>query len=91
MNGNELKKLPELIHWSGIKGIFHTLGKTLGTFFHSMYVEWSRDDIYFGAAAIAFNIMVTLIPLAVLIFQLSAWRSQETFPSGRSSLTGSPS
>lgn len=70
--GDELKKLPELIHWSSIKGFFHTLGRIVGTFFHSMYTQWSKDNIYFGAAAIAFNIMVTLIPLAVLIFQLSA-------------------
>ncbi len=47
--------------------------KTIGTFFHAMYVEWGRDNVFFGAAAIAFNVLVTLIPLTVLIFQISAF------------------
>ncbi|PIE52573.1 hypothetical protein CSA37_06025 [Candidatus Fermentibacteria bacterium] len=47
--------------------------KTVGTFFHAMYVEWGRDNVFFGAAAIAFNVLVTLIPLTVLIFQISAF------------------
>lgn len=59
--------------------IFSRLGRSMkrilriiGTFLHAMYVEWGRDNLFFSAAAIAFNVLVTLIPLTVLIFQLSA-------------------
>ncbi len=53
-------------------GILRRMLKVTGTFFHGMYVEWGRDNVFFSAAAIAFNVLVTLIPLTVMIFQLSA-------------------
>lgn len=68
----DLKKLFTRENWNRITGFLHRIVRTLGTFFHSMYVEWGRDNVFFGAAAIAFNVLVTLIPLTVLIFQLSA-------------------
>jgi len=42
------------------------------TFLRTLYRDWDRDGIYFCAAAIAFNILVTAIPLAVLIFAISS-------------------
>jgi len=44
----------------------------LGTFFHLLYSGWGRDNVYFSAAAVSFNVLVTLIPITVLIFQFSA-------------------
>lgn len=41
-------------------------------FLRTLYRDWDRDGIYFCAAAIAFNILVTAIPLAVLIFAISS-------------------
>ncbi|MCK5787086.1 MAG: YihY/virulence factor BrkB family protein [Candidatus Sabulitectum sp.] len=52
--------------------MFRNALRNAGRFFHRFYVDWSRDNVYFGAAAIAFNVLVTLIPLTVLIFQFSA-------------------
>ena len=52
--------------------IKHALQAT-GRFFHRFYFEWGRDNVFFSAAAIAFNVLVTLIPLTVLIFQFSAF------------------
>lgn len=46
--------------------------RVVGSFIHHLYMAWGRDNVYFGAAAISFNVLVTLIPLTVLIFQLSA-------------------
>ena len=65
-------KLSGLFPLAGVKRFFHRLLKIIGTFFHAMYVEWGRDNVFFGAAAISFNVLVTLIPLTVMIFQLSA-------------------
>jgi len=67
-----LKALAGLIGWKKITPVLRRTAKILSTFFHSMYVGWSIDEVFFGAAAIAFNVLVTLIPLSVLIFQLSA-------------------
>ena len=55
-----------------MKRFFRRLLRIIGTFLHAMYVEWGRDNVFFGAAAISFNVLVTLIPLTVMIFQLSA-------------------
>lgn len=41
-------------------------------FFSTLYSDWDRDGIYFCSAAVAFNILVTAIPLAVLIFAVSS-------------------
>lgn len=55
-----------------LRKFFHRILRITGTFLHAMYVEWSRDNVFYGAAAISFNVIVTLIPLTVIIFQLSA-------------------
>ena len=68
----KLKKLFSRENWMRFAGFLQRILKVTGTFFHGMYVEWGRDNVFFGAAAIAFNVLVTLIPLTVLIFQLSA-------------------
>ncbi len=41
-------------------------------FLRTLYNSWDKHGIYFSAAAVAFNILVTAIPLAVLIFALSS-------------------
>jgi YihY family inner membrane protein len=41
-------------------------------FFTTLYNSWDNHGIYFSAAAVAFNILVTAIPLAVLIFAVSS-------------------
>jgi YihY family inner membrane protein len=43
-----------------------------GSFFHEFYDRWGSHNGYFSAAAIAFNVLVTLIPITVLIFQSSS-------------------
>ncbi len=64
--------LRRVLPWNRVfRGVKHSLRIT-GVFFHRFYIGWSRDNVYFGAAAIAFNVMVTLIPLTVLIFHFSA-------------------
>ncbi|MCK5132449.1 MAG: YihY/virulence factor BrkB family protein [Candidatus Sabulitectum sp.] len=64
--------LRKVLPWGRVRSVTkHTLQVT-GRFFHRFYLEWGRDNVYFGAAAIAFNVLVTLIPLTVLIFQFSA-------------------
>lgn len=41
-------------------------------FFKTLYNSWDHHGIYFSAAAVAFNIIVTAIPLAVIIFAVSS-------------------
>jgi YihY family inner membrane protein len=61
-----------LIRWKKLITVLHRCGRITGTFFRSLYFGWNRDNVFFSAAAIAFNVLVTMIPLSVLIFQLSA-------------------
>lgn len=61
-----------LFPFAAVKKFFQRIIRVIGTFLHSMYVEWSRDNVFFGAAAVSFNVLVTLIPLTVIIFQFSA-------------------
>lgn len=65
-------KLKLTFPWAMVKKISKRMLKITGTFFHAMYVEWGRDNVFFGAAAISFNVLVTLIPLTVIIFQFGA-------------------
>ncbi len=63
--------LRRVLPWNKIiSGVKHSLRVT-GIFFHRFYLGWGRDNVYFGAAAVAFNVLVTLIPLTVLIFHFS--------------------
>ncbi len=66
------RKLQSIFSPAALKRFFKRTLKILGTFFHAMYVEWGRDNVFFGAAAISFNVLVTLIPLTVIIFQFGA-------------------
>lgn len=59
--------------WNRIASAVRIATKGCGIFFHRLYVGWGRDHVFFGAAAVAFNVLVTLIPLIVLIFQFSAF------------------
>lgn len=63
--------LRSAVPWSKIASAAKLAFRVIGSFFHRFYVCWGRDNVYFGAAAIAFNVLVTLIPLTVLIFQFS--------------------
>lgn len=51
-----------------LKSFFHLIG----IFIHRFYKEWGRDNVFFSSAAISFNVLITLIPVTLLIFQLSA-------------------
>ncbi len=60
------------LQWNKIRSAVKIALRITGSFFHRFYLAWGRDNVYFGAAAISFNVLVTLIPLTVLIFQFSA-------------------
>ncbi|MCK5842782.1 MAG: YihY/virulence factor BrkB family protein, partial [Candidatus Sabulitectum sp.] len=61
-----------MLLWNKIVSAVKNGFRIAGRFFHRFYLAWGRDNVYFGAAAISFNVLVTLIPLTVLIFQFSA-------------------
>jgi YihY family inner membrane protein len=42
-----------------------------GYLWKRLYSRWNTDHVFFSAAAIAFNIMVTVLPLGLLIISLS--------------------
>jgi len=64
--------LLRVLQWNKIRSAVKKNMRIAGRFFHRFYLAWGRDNVYFGAAAISFNVLVTLIPLTVLIFQFSA-------------------
>lgn len=64
--------LQKALQWSRLKARALSFAGVLRVFFHRLYRDWDRDGIYFCSAAIAFNILVTAIPLAVLIFSISS-------------------
>ncbi len=64
--------LPKALRWSSLSFGIRRVLSVFRTFFRKLYRDWDRDGIYFCAAAIAFNILVTAIPLAVLIFSISS-------------------
>lgn len=68
-----MEALRKALPWNRVIRTGKIILRLTGTFFHRFYIGWGRDNIYFSAAAIAFNVLVTLIPLTVLIFQLSAF------------------
>ncbi len=45
-------------------------------FFRRLYSKWDDDSVYFSAAAIAFNFLVTVIPLGLLLVTLSGFAYQ---------------
>lgn len=45
-------------------------------FLRRLYNRWTYDNVYFSAAAISFNFLVTAIPLALLIITLSGFGVQ---------------
>jgi YihY family inner membrane protein len=45
-------------------------------FLRRLYNRWTDDNVYFSAAAISFNFLVTAIPLALLIITLSGFGMQ---------------
>jgi membrane protein len=45
-------------------------------FLRRLYNRWTDDNVYFSAAAIAFNFLVTVIPLALLVITLSSFGMQ---------------
>ena len=44
-----------------------------GHFFRRMYNKWNDDSVYFSAAAIAFNVLVTVVPLGLLLISLASF------------------
>ncbi len=65
--------LRKLFPWKKFVLILRISVRTAGNFSKQLYQGWGKDNVFFGAAAIAFNVLVTLIPLIVLIFQFSAF------------------
>ncbi len=68
-----LETLLKALPWNKILTAVNKAFKTAGIFIHRLYEGWGTDNVFFGAAAVAFNVLVTLIPLIVLIFQFSAF------------------
>jgi YihY family inner membrane protein len=46
-------------------------------FVRRLYSKWDDDSIYFCAAAIAFNVLVTVLPLGLLLVTLSGYAYQD--------------
>lgn len=63
---------PRASRWSDLKEGLKRASLVVKRFFSILYTDWDRDGIYFCSAAVAFNILVTAIPLAVLIFAVSS-------------------
>jgi len=42
-----------------------------------LYNKWNDDSIFFSAAAISFNVLITILPLGLLIISLSGFAFQE--------------
>ncbi len=68
MNKRVIKK----IQWSKIFVPLKSFFRVIGIFIHRFYQEWGKDNVFFSSAAISFNVLITLIPVTLLIFQLSA-------------------
>ncbi|MFO7627819.1 MAG: YihY/virulence factor BrkB family protein [Candidatus Fermentibacteraceae bacterium] len=64
--------LPKASRWSDLRRGLRSFGTGFRWFFKTLYNSWDHHSIYFSAAAVAFNILVTAIPLAVLIFAVSS-------------------
>jgi membrane protein len=51
--------------------------RIFGRFFmRRLYNRWTDDNVYFSAAAICFNFLVTAVPLGLLVFTLSGYALQ---------------
>ncbi|MBN1434818.1 YihY/virulence factor BrkB family protein [Candidatus Fermentibacterales bacterium] len=44
-----------------------------GHLLRRMYNKWNDDSVYFSAAAIAFNVLVTIVPLGLLLVSLASF------------------
>ena len=44
-----------------------------GHFFRRMYNKWNDDSVFFSAAAIAFNVLITILPLGLLLISLTSF------------------
>jgi len=64
--------LPKASRLSDLRSGLKSFGTGFRWFFRTLYYSWDNHGIYFSAAAVAFNIIVTAIPLAVLIFAVSS-------------------
>ncbi|OPL18912.1 MAG: hypothetical protein AVO35_02990 [Candidatus Aegiribacteria sp. MLS_C] len=56
-------------------------------FWRRLYNKWNDDSVFFSAAAIAFNVLITILPLGLLIFSLSgmAFREHQELQQGLTS------
>ena len=69
----KLTSLHIVLPWKKFVLLIRISLRVAGRFFQQLYQGWGKDNVFFGAAAVAFNVLVTLIPLIVLIFQFSAF------------------
>ena len=65
-----------------LKGIVGLLPRSFRVFWiylwKRLYSRWNQDHVFFSAAAIAYNILVTVLPLGLLIISLSGLAFQRS-------------
>ncbi len=62
--------------------MFRNLLRGVSVFFHffgrRIYNRWNDDHVFFSGASIAFNVLITILPLGVLIFSISSLTVMES-------------
>ncbi len=76
-NGNE-NGIPTLKKKGVFSRFFSLVWKCLKFFSKRLYNRWNDDSVFFSAAAIAFNVLVTIIPLGLLILTFSGLAYEES-------------
>lgn len=70
--------IPKLRTRKVIIRFFSLVWKCIKFFSKRLYNRWNDDSVFFSAAAIAFNVLITLIPLGLLIITFSGLAYEES-------------